>query len=254
MLGIKSSQVLLGKSILTGNPSEDLLKNIIPGGKLDKKRALEVYHDDYVARLSSVMADNFEGTHAFLGEELFFALCLEYLDHYPSTSPDLGEYGKYLDKFMKNHDLGKEYPFLPELCRLDMEFMRLFHLPKEKKIDPDRLKAHENLSLAKFTLVKALYLQKSKYPIYKIWDLKNLSDAEREDVELDWSGAENFCLYKNMDGIKVQFLTPEQVDVLEKIKLGLNLDSALENSEIDPLRVQELFGFISTSGILIDII
>jgi len=251
MLGIKNSQVLLGNSILTGSHSEDLLKNIIPGGKLDNKKALEVYRDDYVARLSSVMADNFEGTHSLLGDELFFALCKEYLKYYPSTSPDLGDYGKYLEKFIKNHPLGKEYPFLPELCRLDMEFLRLFHMPKEKSIDPEKLKTHENLSMAKFKLVKAFHLQKSQHPIYKIWNLKNLDD--RENVELNFSEPENICLFKCMDGIRVQFLTPEQVDVLEKINLGLNLDSALENSEMDPVRVQELFGFISTSGILVDI-
>lgn len=253
MLGIKNSQVLLGKSILSGTPSDDLLQNIIPGGKLDNKRALEVYRDDYVSRLSSVMADNYEGTHSLLGDSLFFAMCREYLDCYPSTSPDLGDYGKYLDKFLKNHSLGKEYPFLPELCRLDSEFLRLFHLPKQSSLDPEKLKTHENLSMAKFTLVEALYLQKSAYPIYKIWDLKNLSEKEREGVELDWSEPENICLFKSMDGIKVQFLTLEQVDVLEKIKLGLNLDSALENSQMDPNEVQELFAFISTSGILVNI-
>ena len=84
-----------------------------------------------------------------------------------------------------------------------------------------------------------------------LWDLKNNED--RENIELDWSESENICLYKNESGIKVQFLTPDQIDVLEKIKLGLNLDSALENSEMDPSRVQELFSFISTSGILVDI-
>ncbi|TDJ09541.1 MAG: DUF2063 domain-containing protein [Deltaproteobacteria bacterium] len=251
MLGIKGSQELLGKSILTGNPSEDLLNNIIPGGKLDKKKALMVYRDDYVARLSSVMAENFEGTHSLLGDEIFFAICREYLDYYPSTSFDLGNYGKYLDKFLKNHSLGVEYPFLPELSRLDMEFMRLFHLPRVKSIDPEKLKTHENLSQAKFKLVEGIYLKKSKFPIYKIWDLKNIED--REDVDLDWNEAENICLYKGEDGIKVQFLTPEQVDVLEKIKQGLNLDQALENSEMDVIRVQELFSFISTSGILVDI-
>jgi hypothetical protein len=251
MLGIKSSQELLGKSILTGTPSEDLLENIIPGGKLDNKRALQIYRDDYVARLSSVMAENFEGTHSILGDELFFKLCREYLEYYPSTSPDLGDYGKYLDKFIKNHPLGLEYPFLPELCRLDMEFMRLFHLPKVKSIDPEVLKNHENLPLAKFKLVEGIYLKKSKYPIYKIWDLKNNED--RENIDLDWSEPENFCLYKSENGIKVQFLSTEQIDVLEKIRLGLNLDSALENSEMDPPEVQELFSFISTSGILIDI-
>jgi len=254
MLGIEKSQQDLGKSILTGKPSSDLLKAIIPGGKLDNEKALGVYRDDYTSRMCAVMADNFEGTHSLLGDELFYATCLGYLENYTSTSPDIGDFGKYLDQYVRNHPIGLEYPFLPELCRLDMEFIRLFHLPMEKKVDVNKLKTHENLSMAKFKLVKAIYLHKSDYPVYKIWDLKNISQVERENVDLDWSESENICLFKCEDGIRAKFLSLGQVDVLAKINQGLNLDSALENVDLDPEEVQELFGFISTSGILVDII
>ena len=253
-LGIKKAQKLFGKSILTGVIEKDLLSSIIPAGKINTKAALQVYRDDYVGRLTSVLCENFEGTWSVLGDKLFFSLCEEYLIDHQSRSFDIGEFGEDLDQFVKNHPLGVEFPFLFELSHLDKQFLRIFHLPVEDALGEEKLKTWTDLSKAKFKFTKAFHLQKSNFPIYKIWDLKNVAADDRDAIELDWQEPENICLYKCSQGIQAKFLKPAAVDVLDNLNQGLNLETALEQSLLAPQEVQSLFNFIASSGILVELI
>ncbi|RLA65610.1 MAG: hypothetical protein DRQ88_02295 [Epsilonproteobacteria bacterium] len=253
-LGIEKSQKLFGKSILTGENEKDLLDAIIPAGKIDISAALQVYRDDYVARLTSVLGENYEGTWSLLGDKLFFSLCEEYLIDHRSKSFDIGDFGEDLDQFVKDHPLGEEFPFLFELCHLDKQFMRIFHLPIQKALGEEQLKSCSDLSKIKFKFAESFYLQKSNFPIYKIWDLKNIPLEERNAIDLDWNAPESICLYKSSQGIHTKFLKPEQVDILDKLNQGLNLETALENSSLEPQEVQSLFNFIATSGIIVELV
>jgi hypothetical protein len=252
MVNANECQKKFVDSITKGIFPGDFLEGINPGGKLSAKGVLEVYQGDYFSRLYSVLKENFKGVYSFLGDDLFFSLCKEYIDQYASTSEDIGNYGEFLRDFVRDHPLGEKFPFLSELCELDQSFLKLFHAPGES-FSVGSLALPDDLELCRFVLIDAMFLISSQHPIYQIWELKNRTNSETK-IDIDWYRRESFCLYKVKDGIKFRSLTLGQFEVLNRIKQGDAIGQCLEKVDVAPQEVQELFYFISTSGILKDVL
>ena len=251
MLSLSKAQELLGKYILKEESSPELIKSLVPGGKLTHIGALKVYRNDYVARLTNLLGENYKAVWAVLGDELFFMVCSEFIGISDSKSFDLGEYGQEFHKFIRNHKLGMEFPFLGDLAFFELNFLKVFHSPLQ---EPCTLiiKEQEPFNL-KFKFIDGIHLQKSKYPIFKIWELKDISCVERKEVDFDWSAPSNLVLYKNNFGIRASFFNEDQIDILSVLLNGKNLSESLPE-DITTNEVEEIFKFISSSGILLEVI
>lgn len=244
-------QELLGQYILKEEKSPELIKSLIPGGKLTQEEALKVYRNDYVARLTTVLGENYEAVWAVLGDELFFMICEEFIKNNNSTSYDIGEFGELFHIFLKNHKLGLEFPFLGDLALFEKNFLRIFHSPLQDSL-PVVVPKEGPLNM-KFKFVEGIHLQKSPYPIFKIWELRNIPPEKRNEVSIDWSEPSNIVLYKNNLGIRSSFFKDGQIDILSNLLEGKKLSDSLPDN-ITPEEVQEVFGFISSSGILLEVI
>jgi hypothetical protein len=63
----------------------------------------------------------------------------------------------------------------------------------------------------------------------------------------------NFVLFKNKFGIKTSFFSESQMDILFKLINGKKLGESLTEN-IEEKEVSEIFNFISSSGILLEVI
>jgi Putative DNA-binding domain len=244
-------QELLGQYILKEEKSPELLKSLIPGGRLTQEAALKVYRNDYVARLTTVLGENYEAVWTVLGDELFFMVCEEFIKNNNSKSFDIGEFGGEFHLFLKNHKLGSEFPFLGDLAFFEKNFLRIFHSPLQESSSMT-IKEQDPFNL-RFKFTEGIHLQKSPYPIFKLWELKNTPSEKRHEVIIDWSEPSNLVLYKNNLGIRTSFFKEGQLDILSNLLEGKKLSESLPEN-ITPAEVEEVFRFISSSGILLEII
>lgn len=257
-INLQDSQTLLAKSILMnelgGEEAELLFENIIPSKKLTPKKAIEVYRSDYRARLTEVLGENYEAFWSVVGDEEFFKISLEFIARNTSTSYDLGDYGKNFPEFLKNHQLSRDFPFLYDLTCFERAFLKIFHSAPEMGLEKEKIETFRDLPNAKFSFIDPLYFLESKYSIYKIWETKDESCAQR-DAEFNWKTPENLILYKSLEGLKVKHLNESQFEIYKNLKEGLSLSRAIEQVSQKGLDLNEedisgFFQFISSSGIL----
>ena len=76
---MKKFQKNFVNGVVNGNLSEYLESKIIPVGSLNQKQVLQVYTNDYYARLTEALGESFEAIWAVLGDEEFFKVCHEYI-------------------------------------------------------------------------------------------------------------------------------------------------------------------------------
>jgi hypothetical protein len=252
---LKASQQLFLKQILSGEFDQSFIETLKPSKNLSSQKALEVYRNDYTARLSSSIGEVFEGVWTILGDESFFSLCSEYLNNYNSESFDLGKFGLFLPELLKDHSLLEEFPFLYDLAILEKEFNRLFHSPQEPSISNEALAQADNLEGRKITLTNNIFLMDSYYPILTIWEFRKATAEEKENTEIDFDKEDRFVLYKNTNGIQYRPLSSPQINILTLIKSGSSIEETLEKLEQDKLEIaaediSEIFQFIASEGLI----
>ena len=108
-------------------PSEQFLSLIKSSSKLSAQKALEVYREDYKARLSEALANTYAATHFLLGDEDFFKICSDYIDATPSHFSNLDDFGDQFSDFCQTHMALESYPFLVEMSQFEWSFRNLFH-------------------------------------------------------------------------------------------------------------------------------
>ncbi|HHQ15017.1 MAG TPA: DUF2063 domain-containing protein, partial [Chromatiales bacterium] len=104
-------QTALQSFLLHADPS--IIEHVVGDEKADAKQRLDVYFQAYRLRLQEVLATDFEGLHALLGDEGFEQMSLAYIDAYPSQHPSVRWFGRALAGF-----LAGQYPDRPELAEM----------------------------------------------------------------------------------------------------------------------------------------
>lgn len=246
-MNLKELQDQFLNSVLTQEFSNDIKKSMIPGGKLDELGCLNAYRNDYTARLTSTLGDNFESLWTILGDEEFFSLCHDYILKNPSKLYDLGEYGNNLPEFLTDHKL----PYLCELANLEIEFRRLFNGLVQAGLGPEDFAQIDDPSKIKLELSKLLFISSSQYPLYKIWE-KRGDNSEHSFDKIEWS-AEKFVMYNSSGTVQVKFLSLFQVNILLNLKEGKSLEEALDSSgEGNEAEVGELFSFLVSNSLILN--
>jgi hypothetical protein len=245
MVKLKDLQNDFLKAVLKNELPESIKKTMIPGGSLNTQTCFNVYRNDYTARLSSVLGDNFESLWTILGDEEFFDISLKYIEGNPSKFFDLGEYGNDLPSFLKAHEI----PYLSELATMEIEFRRLFNSDVEQSVNPDVFASLEDPTALRMTFTKKHFLFCSEYPLYKIWE-KRGDNSEESFSEIIWE-PENCLMYNTSGSVKVMFLTKFQVQVFLNLREQLSLgDSLVKYPDAPGPEVSDLFSKLVSNSLI----
>jgi len=142
---------------------------------------LAIYGFAYYARLLECVRDEFPVLMHALGQEVFDAFAVGYLQKYPSRSYTLVQLGanfpRYLAETRPAGDEGDGLPadwpdFLIDLAALELTFNQVFDGPGvegEQLLDADQLRAisPEGLLEARLVAVPCLRLLALRYPVHK---------------------------------------------------------------------------------------
>ncbi len=206
---------------------------------------VSIYRHAYQARLVECLRDDYPATLFLLGEDEFERLAGEYIQRFPSRSPNLNAFGKHLPELLREHAQLGEAP--SELATLEWALVEAIHSPTSATLDPETLRnvpparlgevgfrPHESARLLKFTHQVNAYAQAF------------FQDSPRQRVEPGDSAVVVARL-----GYKVWRLeaSPAQATVLGRLWSGEPLARAFADVDVGPDEAMQWFRMWSEKGL-----
>lgn len=224
-----------------------LADKIVPGGKLTAKKAIRVYQQGYVVRLTDAIAANYEALWYTLGDKKFFKLCDDYREAHPSTTYNLNAYGDQLPAFV-----AKKFPKLPYLHHLAGFEWLLFEAfnaaEAEASIDLTQVDAEKDT----FIFQPSVRLFSSPFRTYDIW--RNRKRLPQGYAPKNFASNEFVLLYKHQHRHYFAVLTGNQFAILGLLLKGKTITGAIiavsKKASISEKEVSELFSLIAAPGVV----
>ena len=111
----------------TGDPS--LLNSITDQSGLNRQQRASIYLSAYQIRLTQVLEQDHEMLGLYLGDNLFDEMVTGYLQHHPSSSPSLRQFGDALPKFLAATPPFNAHPILSEIAQFERLLLSAFDAP-----------------------------------------------------------------------------------------------------------------------------
>jgi len=151
-----------------------------PQGGVDGVERLSVYAEGYVERTRQALEEVYEAIRHLLGARRFAQLSRAYAETVPSRTYNLSRRGEALPEFLAGHPLTREFPFLPDLARLEWRVNQAFHAAEQPPMDSTRLSAFSLDAWQRMRLIfqPSVSLVASDWPILDLWDARTRPVAE----------------------------------------------------------------------------
>ena len=230
----------------------ELLDHIKDGAKISAARAIEIYQEDYHARLSDALKNTFPSIHYLIGDDLFNKLGNDYIAANASHFSDLDQYGDNFSHFLIHHNLLVDYVFLSELADFEWNFREVFHLPMNEGADGLKLMEMFTNADLKLQLVNSARVLHYSYQITKLYALKDCDDSEHFDFQIP----EYILMNKTGQKVKTHILSKNQSDIMEKFLIPNSPLEVFSNPPITitPEEIQILFQILGTDRLLLPVI
>jgi hypothetical protein len=235
--------------IRSGEKNPELASLIKDSPRLSALRALEVYQEDYEARLSEALANSYRAVHSIVGDDDFYQLARDYLKIYPSSSSDLDDYGDQMSAFLSTHSLNEDYGFLSELAHFEWSFRNVFHKQEEWGLNANELQEYLTAEATSVRLIQSAQLLHYHYLIDKIY---SLSESD-EESEIDIEHEQYLVMFKRGVMVKTHSLSKNQSEIMKKFQTPATLLSALQSAPatVTPEEIQELFLILGKEQMLL---
>ncbi|MBY0414908.1 MAG: DNA-binding domain-containing protein, partial [Bdellovibrionales bacterium] len=158
------------------SPSATCSLSFRPEGKLNDNEAINVYRNDYEARMIEALGSNFEATWLMLGDDDFFAIGKKYITHYPSTFKSLMHFGHQFPQFLKMEKFDESVVIM---AQFESFFWKLFHAKEKDQI----VLTQELVTNGTFNL-ESIGLFQASARIDEIWIHRKDSSSSLEKIDL----------------------------------------------------------------------
>jgi hypothetical protein len=111
---------------LLDNSATGIVNHIESTPRCSAEERMEFYSNAYILRLKEALSTDFERLHAYLGDELFDDLILQYIDHYPSHHTSLRYFGQYMVEMIEQLDISEQAPEVVEIAKIELAFGNSF--------------------------------------------------------------------------------------------------------------------------------
>lgn len=181
-----------------------------------------IYAGMYLWRLVEALRQTFPQLVRYLGDERFAALAEAYLRRNPSEHHDLGQVGRRLAAFLREHPT-PERPDLADLAELEWARHRVFFAPPAEPVGPEAFAGldPESFSRTGLVLSPALQLLVLDHAAAALW--RRLEDGEPPGAPSP--GASAVAVWRN--GLDV-FHAPLALDEAVALQAAMSGDSLAE--------------------------
>lgn len=215
---------------------------------------LAVYRNNVRAAYLRALTDAFPVVRRLVGEEFFKFLAHEYFDACPPRSPLVARYGDEMPTFLEGFDPVKGLPYLPDVARIEIGWLRAYHSPEATSLSPQEISSsiHGEASSARFELHPSLQLIGSRFPAHTIWEHNRARTAGR----LRAPAMGEYVLIVRPEAAVVARTVPEPVFLaVRSLAEGFTLAEALErfSSGPDAQLLADMLKEIFSMRIVIDV-
>ncbi len=212
----------------------DTARVLTPGPQLDPAARLDIYRYAYRARLVECLADDYPALQYALGADAFEALCHEYIQRHPSSSPSLNFYGRHMATFCRSEAM-EPFPlrrFAADLAALEWALVEALHARVADALSPDELQAIpvERWALARLPPSPAVRLVRSAYGVNAFFQAFKSGD-EPSLPNMDEEAPSATAVYRTDMTLWRMALTPAMATLLEGLFRGETLGEALGKLE-----------------------
>jgi len=139
--------------------------------ELPADERVRIYANMYLWRLVDALRNDFPKLAAVLEDDEFFALMEKYLRRHPSGHPDVGQVGRHLVRFLREHPDPSRRPDLADLAELEQVRSEIFLETDADPIEASAIAAlgAEKFARARLRLVPALQLRHFEYQVAPLW-------------------------------------------------------------------------------------
>ncbi len=161
----------------------------LPLFKGDAQRAqqrLALYRGNLSGGWDKTLSSTYPVLKALVGDEFFAALARAYGNTHPSLDGDLNRFGAQFADFLSTFPHVAEYPYFPDMARLEWALHRAHYAGNAQAIDAAMLTqlTPERLDAARFVLHPACSLFASDWAVIELWHAHQPGNEDRFPQQL----------------------------------------------------------------------
>lgn len=137
MSSLKDLQARFQAGILSGDDS--VLTDVKDSEREDRSVLFGVYRNAYVLRLVEILGNDYEITHAYVGDETFGKLARAYVAAHPSDQRNARWFGRHLPDFAKYTAPFSDHPEIAEIAALEKALADAFDGPDAEPLTGEDL-------------------------------------------------------------------------------------------------------------------
>lgn len=200
------------------NPDPVFLSQLEESGDLSVANRFNIYSNNRRVGLVKALATTYPVCQRLVGEKYFRAMVNTYVEQYPSTSPNLNDYGSYLAEALLDSPFVLDLPYLIDVIRLEWHVHRILIGPDACHFDWGTLSSvsNDHYSDLIFCRSENSVLMHSRFPVDRIWET-NQADFVGDD-RVDLAEGEVYLLIWRLGfDISIVRLTPLQWMILNAL-------------------------------------
>jgi hypothetical protein len=148
----------------------------------------DVYRASFQANLCNALRDTYPVVNRLVGENYFDQVAHAYLRAHPSRSGDIHAFGAEFESFLAVQDSAEDFPYLPDVARLEWLAHQAFHAADAESLTIAALAELPFESYGSLCLLPSVRLMNSEFPVHRIWQVNQESWAGDSVVRLEEGG------------------------------------------------------------------
>ena len=205
---------------------------VVGDARLSAVERLDVYANMYFFRLLDVLRDDYPKIVAAVGDDAFHNLVTDYLAACPPEHPSIAHAGARLPRFLEDHSLCRERPWLPALAALERAHTELFDGPDADPLSLDELRGMAPAEIMALVLrpVPCARVLSLPFAASELWEAPEATPGGgetllvwRQDVEVFHRrlSEEESALLAKLDGRALQAICDELSGSVEEAAQSL---------------------------------
>lgn len=195
----------------------------LPPGLIAMGGRFDVYRNNVVASLSAALARTFPVVEQMLGDDYFRALAAEFVRRHPPGERVVARYGAAFPSFLEGFEPLREYPYLPDLARLEWARIEAWHAADHPVADLPLAEDPARLVRSQLMLHPSARIVTSDWPVASLWDAHQ---AEEFASPEDWQG-ECLAVFRREGQLVHAKLAHRHASFLEALEHSVTLGDAL---------------------------
>jgi uncharacterized protein (UPF0276 family) len=214
---------------------EDRALPLFKGDAAKAEQRFALYRGNLSGTWDKTLANAYPVLQALVGEEFFSALAREYGKAHPSTDGDLNRFGEHFGKFLSGFEHVADYPYFPDMARLEWALHRAHYADSVAMLDAAALSAlaPAQMDAARLKLHPACSLIASPWAIVEVWQAHQPGIEQQFPVDL--AHASHAVTARPHWKCELLPLSQAAYAMLDRLaagaSLGAALDAALERDE-----------------------